>query len=409
MDGASLKKKILDSIWLRVKDYFYDQRVTDSPIVQNLNARASNSQKKAIICYLPYSFFNNWEETTCGRTQPFEILAIVDALSKLDYRIDLIDCNDLRALQHVESKRYDLIFGFGETFYHLTQQQPWAMSVLYMTEQHPEFSYREEQKRVDYYNQRHQTKLQSSRSGKFYQRHHLEPKYTCVIVMGEEDQFSGTYDAPYAIFPTGLLHPNFILQPKNQEIARKNFLWLGSPGAAIHKGLDLLTEVIANRRDLTLHIGGISDAEREMLKIGKIKNVIDHEYIDVQSQLFKDLVSTCAYIILPSCSEACATSVTTGMLHGLIPVVMKDAGFNRLGSLPVFLEHYALEYLDKELSELADKSPEQLELYSQRVYRYAHQHFTIDSFANQIETILRDIVNKYDKNTTPANTPAFVR
>ena len=233
----------------------------------------------------------------------------------------------------------------------------------------------------------------TSRSGTYYKLSHLEKQYSYVITLSETEPLRHQYEKPYAIFPTGIFNPDFALRKKNFESARKNFLWLGSRGV-IHKGLDLLLDIFKERSDIVLHIGGLSREEKKLLNWPKSNSIIDYGHIDIRSDLFLEIVEKCSYIILPSCSEACATSVTTGMLHGLIPVVMKDAGFNRIGNNAIFLEDFRIEYLVPKLNELINKPSNELEAKSKEVYEFAHQNFSIKAFKENILNIISQIVNE---------------
>ena len=51
-------------------------------------------------------------------------------------------------------------------------------------------------------------------------------------------------------------------------------------------------------------------------------------FVDIHSEKFKDMISSCAYTILPSCAEGCAGSVLTVMSGGLIPIVSDVCGFD---------------------------------------------------------------------------------
>lgn len=374
-----------------IKDFFYSQRVVDSPVVQNLNSNCSPNQKKVLICYKTSSYFTNWGKTRAYGTQTFEIMKIVNSFSALGFVTDIIGCNDIKALEVVKHKKYDIIFGFGETFYQMTNLQPAAISILYMTENHPEFSYQEERKRLDYYYERHKRKLNITRSGKFYKMDHLRETYSNVITMGEAQLLTNQYDNPYFLFPTGLLNPDYLFNKKDHLQSRKHFLWLGSEGA-IHKGLDLLLDVFYVNSGIVLHICGLGKKEREKLNIQKRKNIIEYGHIDIKSDIFLNLVSTCSFIILPSCSEACSTSITTGMLHGLIPVVMKNAGFNCLGKYAIFLEDYKIDYLKMKLIEFSNLDPDRLALISMQVFYFAHYNFTVKAFENSFRTILVEIL-----------------
>jgi hypothetical protein len=394
MSISILRTKIKNKIWYYIKDYFYSQRVVDSPIVLNINNDCNPNQKKAIICYLTRSYFINWEYTKKDRTQPFEIMKIVNILSGLGYGIDVIDCNDIKALEVIKSKKYDLIFGFGETFYQLTNLQPAAISVLYMTENHPEFSYREERKRLDYFYERHGRKLNLTRSGKYYKIYHLQKNYSYVITMGETKLLENQYCNPYFIFPTGLTNPNFVFKNKNHLHSRKHFLWLGSEGA-VHKGLDLLLDVFNQQDNIVLHICGLQKHDRKQLIIQKRENIIEYGHIDINSDLFLEINNMCSFIILPSCSEACSTSITTGMLHGLIPIVMSDTGFNKLDENAIFFEDFKIDYLRMKLNEISNVNPDKLTLLSKHVFDFAHQNFSISKFENNFKAIILDILKVY--------------
>lgn len=395
MTVSELTIKIKNRIWRKyIKDIFYHQRVITPPFLQNLNY-SNNNQKKVLICYLTTIQFFEWDHYSKGRTQPYEILSMIKVFSELGYCIDVIGSYDIKSIDYVKVKTYDIIFGFGETFYQLTQLQPKAVSVLYMTENHPLISYREEQKRLVYFQSRHRKGVKISRSGSFYTLVHLEKLYSHVITMSEIAPFEPLYKKPYSIFPTGIINPNFKNKIKNHQSSRKNFLWLGSDDA-IHKGLDLLIDIFSQRQDIVLHIGGLSDKDKKILNIPKRENIINYGYIDVKSNLFLEIIENCSYSILPSCSEGCATSITTSMLHALIPIVIKDTGFNRLGENAIFLKDYKIDYIDSVLTKLSREDPDRLSLFSKKVFDFAHKKFLIQTFEKNFKTIMNDILETND-------------
>jgi len=155
--------------------------------------------------------------------------------------------------------------------------------------------------------------------------------------------------------------------------------------------LDLLLDVFSHREDIVLHICGLEKMDRKLLKMSKRENIVDEGLIFIKSETFLQLVDKCSFIILPSCSEACSTSITTGMLHGLIPVVMKDAGFTRLGNNAIFLEDFKIDYLEEKINELSNSDSDSLSSFSRQVYTFARQNFTIQDFENRFKTIISDI------------------
>ncbi|MRI02606.1 hypothetical protein GH721_18840 [Kriegella sp. EG-1] len=393
MNLKSLKYKIRSKIWRNIQDYFYDERIADSAMVQNINLSTAQNQKKAVISYVTFSYFSDWENNNIGRTQPYEVLSMVKVLSEMDYAIDIVGYHDLKSLEYLKNKKYDLIFGFGEAFYQLTLLHPRAISVLYMTEQHPDISKAEERKRLDYFFERKKKKAKTVRTGNFYWDHHMNKTYSAVITMGEVEPFTTSYSNPFPFFPTGILNENFKKEHKNHENSKKHFLWFGSYGA-IHKGLDILFDVFEQRDDIILHVAGFYEDDRKLLGFPKTKNIIDYGYIDIKSDRFLSLMKLCSFSILPSCSEGCSTAITTTMRHGLIPIVMKNAGFNRLNDTALFLTDFKIEYIDNQLSKYSNESNEYLAKLSDKVYAFAQLNFSIQSFENRFRAIMNEIQNE---------------
>ncbi len=388
---SDIEGKIKDRIWRFVRDRFYPYRVKDSPLVLNINYNCSYSQKRALICYLPHFYFQTIDLRTIGRTIPFEIFKIVKILSEFGYSIDLISVNDTKALDIIKGNRYSLIFGFGETFLKITQLQPAALSVFYVTENHPEFSFREEKKRLDYFYERHKRKASIERSGRYYTTDHVAVTYDHIIAMGEVEQFSDQYERVYSIYPTGFLNSDFVFKHKDHNNTRKHFLWLGS-SAVIHKGLDLLIDIMTTRDDITLHICGLDPKGRKLLDVPQKSNIVDYGFVNINSEAFLKIVEKCSFSILPSCSEGMATSITTSMLHGLIPVVIKDSGFNRLGENAIFLDDYRIEYLNEMVSKLAEYELDELELLSKKVFEFASKNFKVEAYEKEFRSIVLEIL-----------------
>jgi hypothetical protein len=392
----SICRKIQNRLWQHYKGNYYEQRVRDSPLVQNINFDCDRRQKKALICYLPNYYFQNIDPNQTGRTIAFEIFKVVKVLSEFGFCIDIISVNDIKAINLLQAKHYDLIFGFGESFYRITKLQPKAVSVLYMTENHPDFSEAEERKRIDYYYKRHRIQVPLERSGLFYKKEHLSTRYNFVIALGEVELLQAQYEKPFSIFPTGILNPEYGQKGKDHESARKHFLWLGS-SAVIHKGLDLLLDIFSLRDDVTLHICGLNKESRRKLHILKRANIIDYGHVNINSKQFLDIVYSCSFSILPSCSEGMATSITTSMLHGLIPVVLRNTGFNRLGDCALFMDDFKIEYLNLKISEFANLQASELDLLSKRAQNFASSNFGLETYEKNMRAIFNEITEKTDE------------
>jgi len=139
-----------------------------------------------------YRIFQDLEKYT-SHTIAFEIHKMIQVFSNLGYVIDIIDPLEVNAINQISGKKYNLIFGFGETFYQMTNLQPKAISIYYFTENHPDFSLKAETERINYYYERHHKKLKIVRSGKFYKKEHLSKIYNAIIVLGDSEPFCTQY------------------------------------------------------------------------------------------------------------------------------------------------------------------------------------------------------------------------
>lgn len=117
---------------------------------------------------------------------------------------------------------------------------------------------------------------------------------------------------------------------RNWEAARRSFLWLGS-GGMVHKGLDLVLEVFADRPDLRLTVCGpvaveADFAEAYRAELYETPNIRTLDWIDVTSEEFDRVVRSCGALVYPSCSEGSSGAVACAMHAGLVPVVSRESG-----------------------------------------------------------------------------------
>ncbi|NRB37948.1 MAG: glycosyltransferase [Pseudomonadales bacterium] len=346
-------------------------------------------QKKVLVSYIDGHLY----ETLSGsiyHTNVLEANQIIKFFIDNDFVIDLIHCQE-NDFSKIKEKQYDVIFGFGVAFEYFCSRQEKANRILYLTEGTPEFSRNAELKRIEYYYERKNIRCKVSRSGRYFTNKSFE-NIDYVISLGDVEQLSGLKIKTYSINPTGLLNKKYSFFKRNFDESKKNFLWFGSEGA-IHKGLDLLIDAFEGQKDLTLHVCGLIDKEKNLIKASS-KNIINHNRIDVNGEHFIELVNKCSYIILPSCSEAMSTSVLTGMLHGLIPIVIEDTGFNKLKDKALFLKNYQIDYIEQELTNISKKSNSELEVLHEDIFKYARHEFSINTFTNNLNNTLSEILEK---------------
>lgn len=370
---------------VKIKNYI-KKKVRKYNMVLNINKDFTRKQKKVLIIYVHNMFISDFKEVY--HSQIYEATQIVKAFINRGYEIDVVNVNEDNAFDIIKCKQYDIVFGLGELFYKMSLINSQAIKILYLTENHPEFSYKKESERVDYYNKRNHKKETISRTNLYFKNKYFD---ICnyVIAMGNIDELENREMKFYRISPTGLLNSKFEYQSVREE-SKKNFLWFGSDGA-IHKGLDILYEVFSNRTDVNLYICGLNKIEKKRLGIKKRKNIFVFNKIDVKSDFFIELCKKCCWIIYPSCSEAMSTSVLTCMLHGLIPIVIKENGFEKLEDNAYFLKEYKVDYIEKFITDISAKTVSEIEEKRIKMYKFAREKFVLDKFNHDFNKILDEM------------------
>lgn len=112
-------------------------------LIQNLNSIPYTFQKKVLIIYIDTPFkLNNFEKIYSSNILEMEV--IVKYFIDNNYSIDIIHVKDNKNAEKIINKNYDVIFGFGDIFYRMSKNNPQAKKIMYVTENHPDFSYSKE-------------------------------------------------------------------------------------------------------------------------------------------------------------------------------------------------------------------------------------------------------------------------
>lgn len=273
------------------------------------------------------SHTNNWEAYEMARV-----------LNRLGLVVDVIDRTaDLEDVNKYVEDIYDIFIGLGagdsgQYFPDIAERVPSAAKVLYAMGPEPDLSDQVTRERHNYFRRRHpEIPVIDRRLVSAVDTSRLYKATDAIITIGNEFSF-GSYEQfgkdlhkiYFSSYPElGLPLADL---PKRDQ---KKFFYFGGNGH-ITKGLDLVLEAFQKLPDYELYIGGPTgedDFNAFMNPIlEKHPNIHMLGFVDVKGELFRDVSSKCGYVILPSCSEGCATSVTTCMRRGLVPVVTVEAG-----------------------------------------------------------------------------------
>jgi glycosyltransferase involved in cell wall biosynthesis len=115
--------------------------------------------------------------------------------------------------------------------------------------------------------------------------------------------------------------------------ARSHFMWFSGSGL-VHKGLDLVLEAFAGRPHLHLHVHGDLSRETGFLQayhheLRELPNVHVEGFLPLDSPRFRSALLETAFIICPSCAEACCSSVLNVCGNGgHVPVLTRECGID---------------------------------------------------------------------------------
>jgi hypothetical protein len=293
-------------------------------------AAGRGGRRRALLLYTIEAFL------PAGRAEAHQNAAqqrtLARVLGEMGYVVDVVDFPETR--RRLLWRKYDLvvdIYPRRRPLYEKRLKRD-ARRIAYLTGSDVEFSNRAERQRLADLERRRGIKLPPRRQAEPIPRD-LLAEFDAWLYFGNAHTL-GTF-APRPGQPAYRMYNNGLdgIEPTDPALRNpKRFLFLGGYGQ-VHKGLDLLLEVFVQATDVHLTVCSQFEREpdfvrsfrREMYGSPSIKSV---GFVDVRGPRFREIQSTCGYLILPSCSEGEATNVTVGMSFGLPALVSKECGFD---------------------------------------------------------------------------------
>jgi glycosyltransferase involved in cell wall biosynthesis len=186
------------------------------------------------------------------------------------------------------------------------------------------------------------------------------------------------------------------LEKKDFNVARENFLWFGNLGA-IHKGLDLLLNVFAETPELNLHICGLSDHELEFNqfyrhKIENSSNIINHGFVNLESDEFKKIMDLCGAIVFPSVSEGSPGSVLNVMANGgIIPIVSISTGLD-VEDFGIVFSEISHESIRESIQAFMQLSDFELRQMAVDVKQHIRSEFSYQKYSSNLNEIIGSLI-----------------
>lgn len=357
-------------------------------------------QKNVLISYITSPF----KKITLVHSNMTECYSAADIFKKLGYNVDAIGFNDIE--KKVNYDKYDVIYGFGgvfeKSFY---SDNPNTKRIFYGSGCSVFYSNSEGVKRVEKFNKKYN--LNSFSSGRFTNFFPLQHCFSNTIIALGNNFSANTYKIKGGKLKIHSLDLFYFPQADRkikQKIflsAKKHFLWFGSMGL-IHKGLDLCIEYFKKNPDLTLHICGANPHEKEFFNIfknelnNKIPNIINHGFVKIDGNEFKDIMGKCAFAIYPTVSEGGSPSLLNTIVNGLIPITTEACSLDLKGS-GFIIKDLNLKEIDKQVKKALKLSDKEIEKLSKKVKNSTKKKYTLKKYKSNLEKIIKQNLGKNDK------------
>jgi len=319
--SPKIKKYILS-----LRQYFINKK-----IIRNVYKRTFG--KRVLIIYLTSPF--GVKRINLRHSNVLECASAAEIFNDLEYQVDVVNYNSKRKINF---ENYEVIYGMGtlfeESFYSTKSK---IKRIFYATGCNPIFSNIATTLKVrSFYTDNHILIPESSRILKESQ--HFQILLSDAVIILGNNYVKNTYlrhdfqvnrYQNLNAFYFDVIIPE--VNKKNFSKARTNFVWFGSSGA-LHKGLDIVLEFFFIHPELTLHICGLNAEESNFYNFYKYRietsnNIFNYGFVDIQSDLFKEIMEKSCFALFPTISEGGAVALLNVIANGaLIPIYSEATG-----------------------------------------------------------------------------------
>jgi len=364
------------------------------------NVFKRNTTKRVLISYNTYYFV---DKNNIRHSNIMECYTIAKIFDKLGFSVDVADHSSKKKIDY---SKYEIIYGLGDVFEKsFFYNKKKIIRIFYSTGCNPFYSNLKTMLRIrDFYHSHGLIALSSARIAKNF---YFQTLFSDEIIALGNNFVSNTYTKINKYGPNISNLKLFFydtydidLKQKNISLIKNSFLWFGSLGL-IHKGLDLLIDIFSKHKDLTLHICGASNSEKEFFTyynkiLQKSKNIINHGFVDLRSEEFKNIMNQCAFVIYPSVSEGCPSSVLNVIANGgLIPLITKSSGLD-IDDFGFIIKDTKKKFVYEAIQKALSLSEEDILSLSLMAKKTIRENYSYENYENNLSKIIENIVKKYN-------------
>jgi hypothetical protein len=365
------------------------------PIVRGLGEPTSK-RGRALLDFIVDPFLPGFSESH-GRTHGnfWKTRAIVKCLADEGFQVDVTDWRNMHAPL---AEDYDLVIGQGKAFEASCQGSLRTIPKIFLgwglypeaTKVAVEFRAKE---------------LQSRRGFRILQSHDVDHGAllaTDIIYVGNQhtrDSYLAVTKVPAYAVPNPVVEGvRSTTEVKNYESARNKFMWMAAYGT-LRRSLDVVLEVFAENPEFELWICGDISHEKEFFsayqhEILHTANIHYQGWVDVATEAYRDVTTTCGYIIYPSVSDGMPGSVVNAMASGVLPIVTESAGME-CGGLGKIIPQIDKQSILRILRDAASISPAHLKQSSEETSAFAADFYSQKAFRAEFADALQRILARH--------------
>lgn len=355
-----------------------------------INVNRSNFSMNCLLLYVLEPFKNgNISNNHQNQWQVRELARIVGEFG-INVDVARYDAKGLKL-----QKMYDLIIDVHPGLNNCYEQNMniGCRKVAYITGSNPVFSNQAEEERLESLCVRRGKRLKERRYAPPFIKKNMET-FDAIFFLGNHQNLE-TYNK-YNLKRVFFIHNTGVCNFETYDYSMKssqNFLFLAS-GGQVHKGLDLLLDVFVENKDINLFVCSNFKFEWDFCKLYRKElfhssNIYPVGFINIESNKFKEICQKCSYVVLPSCSEANAGSVLTGMAAGLIPIVSRECGFS--DDEVHYFKDCSLNNISEAVRDFAGKSKEWVESESKKTLQVVRERYSPNNYSDSIRAAMREL------------------
>jgi glycosyltransferase involved in cell wall biosynthesis len=368
-----------------------------SPII---NYFRTSYTRNALVSYITDPFRN---EINLSHTNSFESMEIGKSINEAGFNVDIADYDYEGKIDY---SSYDLIFGFGEplinSFYQRVKK---IITIYYGTGMQLITQNTNTLGRIKEVFDKKEVWLPGS--GRIVDKAWSiqTTLVDAMILLGNEEvtkTYSPYYKGKIYNIPASFYYvTNFekIISSKDFNKAKMHFLWFGGSGL-IHKGLDLLLDIFAKREDIHLHICGPLEGEPEFKltysnELFNSANIHYHGFVLLNSDLYKELLQKCAFVVFPSCSEGGGASVLNVCGNGgLIPLLSKEASID-IDDFGYIFDKINIDSIQSIIGKVLLLSEKEIKEMSMKCFEMISKIHSQTNYAKELRKCINEILRFY--------------